>query len=52
MYINVLSAILLMEYMPNQIKSNHIIDNIHLFLFIDWLKVHHVIKNKLTILQK
>ena len=25
---------------------------IHIFLFIDWLKVHHVIKNKFTILQK
>ena len=25
---------------------------IHIFVFIDWLKVHHVIKNKLTILQK
>ena len=25
---------------------------IHIFLSIDWLKVHHVIKNKLTILQK
>ena len=25
---------------------------IQIFLFIDWLKVRHVIKNKLTILQK
>ena len=29
-----------------------IIDGIHVFLFIDWLKVYHVIKYKLTILQK
>ena len=29
-----------------------IIYGIHIFLFIDWLKVCHVIKNRLTILQK
>ena len=29
-----------------------IIYGIHIFLSIDWLKVCHVIKNKLTILQK
>ena len=29
-----------------------IIYDIHIFLFINWLKVRHVIKNILTILQK
>ena len=29
-----------------------IIYGIHIFLSIDWLKVRHVIKNKLTILKK
>ena len=29
-----------------------IIYDIHMFLSIDWLKVCHVIKNKVTILQK
>ena len=33
-------------------KTVNIIYVIHIFLFIDWLKVCHVIKNKLTILQK
>ena len=31
---------------------SYIIYGIHIFLFIDWLKVRHVIKNKLTILKK
>ena len=30
----------------------YIIYGIHIFLFIDWLKVRHVIKSQLTILQK
>ena len=32
--------------------SLYIIHGIHIFVFIDWLKVRHVIKNKITILQK
>ena len=30
----------------------NIIYGIHIFLFRDWLKVCHVVKNKLTIVQK
>ena len=33
-------------------KTLLFIYGIHIFLSIDWLKVHHVIKNKLTIVKK
>ena len=35
-----------------QTLTSNFIYGIHIFLFIDWLKVRHVIKNKLTILKK
>ena len=35
-------------YMVKRGNMAHYIYSIHTFLFIDWLKVHHVIKNKLT----
>ena len=37
--------------MPNTLGLVFIIYGIHIFLSIDWLKVRHVIKNKLTILK-
>ena len=33
-------------------KVDFIIYGIHIFMYIDWLEVYHVIKNKLTILKK
>ena len=48
------SSFMVIGYPIHQVSVNEYFPlyGIHIILFIDWLKVRHVIKNKLTILKK